>query len=282
MCWCISDTSPEGRERNVAMVKAVYEGPLGPPQNRFCQLVEETGAPRPTKHVFDLMNTAPDRYLQMCTPSAEYPRSDAPASIRFAGGLPKGKRAGYAEKPSWWDNIVNPGDKKVVAVSQGSIALSYADLTIPTIEAFRDREDVIVVVALGKKGASLDASVSIGKNVFVADFIPFDDLMPYCSVFITNGGYGAFQHALSNGTPLVVAGDTEDKPEVAARAEWAGVGINLRTGKPAPEAISAAVDEVIKNPKYKARSKELEAEMATFDPIESVARNIDELAAGMK
>jgi UDP:flavonoid glycosyltransferase YjiC (YdhE family) len=264
------------------MVKSVYEGWLAPVQKKFVGFVEETGAATPTKNFFDLMIVAPDRFLQMCTPSAEYPRSDAPASIRFAGGLPKGKRAGFTEKPSWWGQIVNPGGKTVVAVSQGSVALNYSDLTIPAIEAFKDREDIILVVALGKKGASLDADVPVGKNTFVSDFIPFDELMPLCSVFITNGGYGAFQHSLSNGTPLVVAGATEDKPEVAARAEWAGVGINLRTGNPSPEAISTAVDEILKNPKYKQRSKELEAEMATFDPMEAVARNIDELAAGLK
>ena len=36
---------------------------------------------------------------------------------------------------------------------------------------------------------------------------------------LTNGGYGGVQYALAHGVPLVVAGDTEDKPEVAARVE---------------------------------------------------------------
>ena len=52
---------------------------------------------------------------------------------------------------------------------------------------------------------------------------------------VTNGGYGAVQRALTTGVPLVVAGDTEDKPEVAARVEWFGAGVNLRTGAPTAE-----------------------------------------------
>jgi UDP:flavonoid glycosyltransferase YjiC (YdhE family) len=32
---------------------------------------------------------------------------------------------------------------------------------------------------------------------------------------VTNGGYGGVQMALSYGVPLVVAGASEDKPEVA-------------------------------------------------------------------
>ena len=47
---------------------------------------------------------------------------------------------------------------------------------------------------------------------------------------VTNGGYGAVQRALIAGVPLVVAGNTEDKPEVAARVECFGAGVNLRTG----------------------------------------------------
>jgi UDP:flavonoid glycosyltransferase YjiC (YdhE family) len=43
------------------------------------------------------------------------------------------------------------------------------------------------------------------------------------------------------GVPLVVAGDTEDKPEVAARVTWSGVGITLRTGRPRPDRLRAAV-----------------------------------------
>jgi UDP:flavonoid glycosyltransferase YjiC (YdhE family) len=264
------------------MVKSVYEGWLAPAQNRFVKLVEETGGSTPKRHFFDLIHLGPDRFLQMCSPSAEYPRSDAPPSIRFAGGLPKGKREVSTMKPSWWSDIVNPGGKKVVAISQGSIAINYAELTIPTMETFKDREDILVVVALGKRGASLGGDVPIPKNTFVADYIPFDELMPLCSVFITNGGYGAFQHAISNGTPLVIAGTTEDKPEVAARAEWAGVGINLRTATPTHEAIRTAVDQILENPKYRDRCKELEAEMTMFDPMGEVAKNIDELAAGLK
>jgi len=159
--------------------------------------------------------------------------------------------------------------------------MNFADLIIPTIEAFKDRDDILVVVALGRKGASLPESVSVPANARVADFIPFDEILPHSSVFITNGGYGALQHAVSNGTPVVVAGTTEDKPEVATRAEWAGMGINLRTAAPTQEAIRNSVDEILGDPKYKTRAAELEAEMATFDPMSVVAKNIDELAAGI-
>ncbi len=58
------------------------------------------------------------------------------------------------------------------------------------------------------------------SNTYVAEHIPHDLLLPKVDVMVTNGGYGAVQRALSTGVPLVVAGNTEDKPEVAAR--WHG------------------------------------------------------------
>jgi UDP:flavonoid glycosyltransferase YjiC (YdhE family) len=53
----------------------------------------------------------------------------------------------------------------------------------------------------------------------------------------------------------------------------------MRTATPSPEVVLAAVDEIFFNPKYKERAKVLEAEMATFDPMEIVVKNIEELAA---
>ncbi len=84
-----------------------------------------------------------------------------------------------------------------------------------------------------------------------------------------------------NGIPLVIAGGTEDKPVGAARAEWAGIAANLRTGKPTKEQIREAVDEVIGNKKYRLRAVEIEKEMAEDDPVGVVAQNIDDLGAGV-
>jgi UDP:flavonoid glycosyltransferase YjiC (YdhE family) len=79
---------------------------------------------------------------------------------------------------------------------------------------------------------------------------------------------------------LVVGGTTEDKAEITARAEWAGVAVNLKTSTPTPEAVLAVVDEVNSGPKYKESSLVLEAEMAAFDSMENVVKNIEEVVAG--
>ena len=61
-------------------------------------------------------------------------------------------------------------------------------------------------------------------------------------------GYGGVQMALAHGIPLIVAGDTDDKMEVAARVEWSKTGINLKKQSPTSDEIKDAVREILDNP----------------------------------
>ena len=77
--------------------------------------------------------------------------------------------------------------------------------------------------------------------------------------------------------PLVVAGNTEDKPEVAARVEWSAAGINLRTGTPTPGAVRATVREVLNDSRYLHSARELEAAFAQGDGVAEIAAVMGEV-----
>ena len=96
-------------------------------------------------------------------------------------------------------------------------------------------------------------------NAFAAEFVPYDRLLPRTDVFVTNGGYGGLHYAMEYGVPVVVAGDTEDKPETAARSAWSGIGVDLGTGRPTGAAVRRGVRKVLGDPTYAARSAELGA-----------------------
>lgn len=49
----------------------------------------------------------------------------------------------------------------------------------------------------------------------MAPFLPHDLLLPFVDVMVTNGGWGGVLGAVQAGVPLVVAGGSLDKPEVA-------------------------------------------------------------------
>lgn len=251
----------------------------------FSDILRDIGGKEADGFFSDATYLWPDRFLQMCPPSIMYPRSDAPKSIRFTGGLPKlpkpTETKDGAGKPTWWNEVVeNPTKKDIVFVCQGTVHMDYNEIIRPTIEALNDRPNTLVIVALGQRGATLDPSIPVPENLRVADYVPFDDILPHCSVFVGNGGYGGVQHSVAHGTPLVVAGESEDKPEMCAIAEWAGVAVNLRTGRPTSEALRAGIDQVLSDPRYREACQRIQTEISTFDPIRIITENIDEVIAG--
>jgi UDP:flavonoid glycosyltransferase YjiC (YdhE family) len=95
---------------------------------------------------------------------------------------------------------------------------------------------------------------------------------------ITNGGFNGVQMALANGVPLIGAGKSEDKPEICARIEWLGAGIDLKTDKPAPEQIRVAVGKVLADRSYKNRAQDMQRTMSEYDVPAIVATLLEQLA----
>ncbi len=104
-------------------------------------------------------------------------------------------------------------------------------------------------------------------------------LLPHVDAMVTNGGYGGVQQALAHGVPLVVAGDSEDKPEVAARVQWSGAGVDLHTGRPSPAMVARGVRRVLTRPSYRDRARALQAEMRASDPLSTISEVLRELCA---
>ena len=115
-------------------------------------------------------------------------------------------------------------------------------------------------------------------NAHVADFIPFDELLPHVDVLVSNGGYGGLQQALRHGVPLVLAGESEDKIEVNARVAHSGAAINLRSSRPEPAALRSAVQAALFEPQYGLNAQRLQADYARHDAFAAVDGAIRELA----
>jgi UDP:flavonoid glycosyltransferase YjiC (YdhE family) len=135
----------------------------------------------------------------------------------------------------------------------------------------------IIVTTGGQPVESIP--VAIPSNARVASFLPYAQIMPEIDLLITNGGYGTVNMAISHGIPVVSAGLTEDKEEVAAHVQWSGVGIDLRSNRPTPEAIKHAVDEIHTQPRYRERAQQLALEFASHDVKAELLSLIEECVA---
>jgi MGT family glycosyltransferase len=218
-----------------------------------------------------------DAYLQLTVPSFEFPR-DIPASVHFVGTPPM--IPNQAPLPSWAHEL--DGSRKVVLVTQGTLANHNFGLLIgPTLAALADEPDLLVVATAG--GRPIDAIPGpIPANARLASYLPFEWILPEVDVFVTNGGYGSVNQVMSFGIPLVTAGLTEDKADVNARVAWSGVGINLASNEPTPQALREAVRSVLDKPDYRRRAASMAAEFGAIDTRSEVLRIVSQFAQASK
>jgi MGT family glycosyltransferase len=266
----------EERMRNAAMKSHLQQAIFGPTQRYFNDILVKHGLRPLPNFLFDAMIKLPDLYLQLTAEAFEYPRSEMPDSIRFVGPLLPPPSADF-RPPLWWDDLDQAGP--IVLVTQGTVANDdLGRLVGPTLTALAD-QDLTVIASTG--GPPVDSiPVALPPNAKAGTFLPFDRLLPKVNAMVTNGGYGAVNHALSLGVPLVIAGDSEEKPEIAARVAWAGAGINLGTGRPTASQIRDAVRAVLTNPQYRQRAQALRTAFARHNARDEIAELVEELAAG--
>jgi MGT family glycosyltransferase len=227
--------------------------------------------------LFDSVVELADAYLQLTVPSFEFPRS-FPASVQFVGRPPI--ILGQAPLPPWAPEL--DGSRKVVLVTQGTLANhNFGLLIAPTLAALANEADLLVVATAG--GRPVDAIPGpIPANARLAQYLPFEWILPKADIFVTNGGYGSVNQAMSFGIPLVTAGLTEDKADVNARVAWSGVGIDLATNEPTPQALREAIRTVLDRPAYRRRASSMADEFSGIDTRAEILRIIGELAHAPK
>jgi UDP:flavonoid glycosyltransferase YjiC (YdhE family) len=212
-------------------------------------------------------------------PGLDYPRPDLPAAVHYVGRLAAPQPDAHLDLPRWWPELLQARDRgrPVVHVSQGTLHVDPDQLIRPTIEALSGR-DVLVVVSTGREAPS--ALGSLPANVRVAPFLPYDRLLPLVDVMISNGGWSSVLAAVAAGVPLVVAGADLDKPEVARRVGWSGVGVDLRTGRPRAARVRAAVNRVLVDPAFRQTAQRLSKELDAAGGVRAAGDLIDGLLAG--
>jgi UDP:flavonoid glycosyltransferase YjiC (YdhE family) len=269
---------PLGRTRNRVLNALVNRVLLRSVNRALGDALSECGVTGAHPGFFDSVGLF-DHVFQLSVPGLEYPRREL-SDVEFLGPLRSAPPAARA-RPDWWAAL--DSGVPVVHVTQGTIDNhDPGRLIVPAIRALAD-DDVIVVACTGGRDTATIASHfpdGLPANAHVAEFLPYDVLLPLTSVVVTNGGFGGVQQALRHGLPLVLAGSSEDKPEVAARVAWAGAGVNLRTGDPRPEQIRAAVRLVRHDRSYRTQARRLADEAASLgDPIDRIAVRLAEISS---
>jgi MGT family glycosyltransferase len=235
-------------------------------------LLKKHGIDSGNSNVFDLLVRKSTLMLQSGSPGFEYQRSDMGKNIRFIGALLPHQKM---KKETWFDErLLNY--KKIVLVTQGTVEKDVNKIVVPTLEAFKNTDTLVIATTGGSETKMLQTKYS-APNLIIEDFIPFADVMPYANVYITNGGYGGVMLSIQNELPMVVAGVHEGKNEICARVGYFNLGVNLKTEKPTVQQLKKAVEDVLTNSKYAESVKALAQEFRQYNPQELCAAYIDEV-----
>jgi MGT family glycosyltransferase len=236
-------------------------------------ILAEHGIDAGNANIFDILIQKSTIVLQSGTPGFEYQRSDMSEHIYFAGPLlPYTKKK---EGQGWYNEKLRQYDK-VILVTQGTVEKDIDKLLIPTLEAFKNSDCLVIVTTGGSQTEELRKKYSY-PNIIIEDFIPFNDVMPYADVYVTNGGYGGVLLSIQNQLPMVVAGVHEGKNEINARVGYFKLGINLKTEKPSVLQLRKAVEEILVNDIYSQNIKRLSEEFKKYNPNEICARQVARL-----
>jgi UDP:flavonoid glycosyltransferase YjiC (YdhE family) len=283
---CSTDTAPFGtglapsatslgRIRNRLLNWIVYGLLMRGAQQMAVRIRAEMGLPPLRGFFVDWTALISDRFLQPTVPEFEYPRKDLPPSVEFTGVTLTDDMDDWVP-PAWWADLAaaREAGRPVVFVTQGTVATDPANLLLPTIAALADAETLVVAACGRREPEQIIPAAQRPANLRIASFIPYTKVLPFADVMITNGGYGGVQTALTHGVPLVTAGTSEDKQEVNARVAWSGAGVSLRTDRPRPERIEAAVRKVLTEPSHRARAQALRDANAQYSGAQRAAEII--------
>jgi MGT family glycosyltransferase len=224
-------------------------------------------------NLFDLNIKKSTLFLQSGTPGFEYKRTDLGKNIRFVGPL-----LPYARQKLntlWYDDRLRSYEK-VILVTQGTVEKDINKLIVPTLEAFKNSKYLVIVTTGGSQTKELQ-QLYPDSNFIIEDSIPFEEVMPYADVYISNGGYGGVLLAIQHQLPMVVAGVHEGKNEICARIGYFKLGINLKTETPSSEQLRISVKQVIADTFYTENVRKLAGEFRQYNPDELGERYVAEL-----
>ena len=223
--------SPHTRRRNRLLNAVLQRGPLKPIQDALDDALAGLGLPATADSYFEQVTKFDITFIWRCRPSntrdASCPRTCASSD---RSGRPIRKRCAY--RPGGPISKAR-GRSYVTQGTMDNIDLSKL-LGLPTGLRRRERLGGGLDWRPAGVGPAGAAGGPLPSNARVDTFLPYDQLLPHTDVMITNGGFGGVQRALSFGVPLVVAGTTEDKPEVAGRVAWSGPASTCAPVRPRP------------------------------------------------
>jgi MGT family glycosyltransferase len=193
-------------------------------------------------------------YLVGSLAELDYSRGDLPETVHYLGAC-IWRPPHDPETSAWLDAI--PAERPWVHVTEATLHYGDPFILRAAAEGLAD-SDVEVIMTTGRQRDPEALGLGdLAPNVHLARWLSHGELMPRCQVMVTAGGTSTVLSALQAGVPLVVVPTNWDKPDNARRISEAGVGVRLAPKQCTPERLRTAVEEVLQEPRYRDRARDV-------------------------
>ena len=182
--------------------------------------------------------------------------------LRLAGGEP-------VEPPPWLERLPRP----LVYATMGTVFNRPASFA-PLVDGLASAG----VGALLTVGRNVDPSElgDVPPSIRVEQFVPQAHVLASCAAVVSHGGSGTLLGTLAAGLPLVLIPQGADQFENAARCERAGAAVVLPPDEVTGDAVAAAVQLVLSEPRYAEAARLIAAEFEEMGTAEEAAAAVEE------
>jgi len=191
------------------------------------------------------------------------------------GDPPRARICGFP----WYDGPVRrapPADlESFLAEGPAPIAFTLGSAAVYTARDFYDVA-AAACARLGRRGVLLigrgeRAPAALPAGVRAFEWAPHSWLMPRCAALVHHGGIGTTAQALRAGRPTIVVPHAHDQFNHAVRVERLGVGVGLPRSRVTLGSLAAALDRVLREPRFAQAASALAPRIAADDGGENAA-----------
>ncbi|GAB3476698.1 nucleotide disphospho-sugar-binding domain-containing protein [Amycolatopsis cihanbeyliensis] len=206
---------------------------------------------------------APDLWLGVCPPSLLPPDAVPAQPMRWIPANPQ-------QPLEQW--MYAKGDRPRVYLTAGTRLFS-GDALLEMIRNLSGLNVEIVVGAPEQIAEELRADLP-GVRI---GWVPLDILAPTCDIIIHHGGGGTDMTALNAGVPQLIANPEYPTAATQQVVDY-GAALTLTSDEQRPENIVAACNDLLSNPGYGERARELSREIAALPAPAEIVPVMEKLA----
>ncbi len=119
----------------------------------------------------------------------------------------------------------------------------------------------------------------IPASIFVANYLPYSEIMPRVAAVVHQGGIGTTAQALRSGRPSLVVPWAHDQPDNAARLVKLGVARTMARDRYTARRVAGELSRLFKDNEYRRRAGEIGQKIASEDGLTAAVDAVVEIVS---